>query len=134
MRVNMEKTKCMHIGFSNPCLSACIGGTNIPVTTSERDLGVYVLDNLKPSLQCQKASAKAQRILSMIKRTFKNLNVTLLRKIYKAFVRPHLEYCCPAWSPYLVKDIEILEKVQRRMTRILSEYRTLSYLDRLKNL
>ena len=62
----------------------------LPVTTSERDLGVYVFDNQKPSLQCQKATAKALRILSVIKRTFKNLDITLLRKICKTFVRPHL--------------------------------------------
>jgi len=37
----------------------------------------------------------------------------ILMKLYKSLVRPHLEYCIPAWSPYYCKDKELIEKVQR---------------------
>ena len=52
--------------------------------------------------------------------------------LYKAIVRPHLEYCIQAWRPYLRKDIDILEKVQRRTTKLITGLRDLSYDDRLK--
>ena len=47
----------------------------------------------------------------------------MLTQLYKVFVRPHLEYAIQAWSPYTVKDIEVLEKVQKRMVRQITSLR-----------
>ena len=47
--------------------------------------------------------------------------------LYKSLVRPHLEYCCQAWRPYLQKDVDSIEEVQRRMTRIIHELSKFSY-------
>ena len=52
--------------------------------------------------------------------------------LYKAIVRPHLEYCIQAWRPHLRKDIDKLERVQRRATRMIPEKLTRCYEDRLK--
>ena len=52
--------------------------------------------------------------------------------LYKAIVRPHLEYCIHAWSPYLRKDIDMLEKMQRRATKLIPELRGPRYEKRLK--
>ena len=51
--------------------------------------------------------------------------------LYKAIVRPHLEYCSQAWRPYHKKDIDMLERIQRRATKMIPELRDLSYESRL---
>jgi len=51
--------------------------------------------------------------------------------MYKSFVRPHLEYCSPAWSPHYQKDKELLERVQHRFTRMFRHLRQLDYSTRL---
>jgi len=54
--------------------------------------------------------------------------------LYKTLVRPHVEYCVSAWSPYYKKDEELLEKVQRRFTKVIVNMSGLSYEDRLQSL
>ena len=54
--------------------------------------------------------------------------------MYTTYVRPHLEYCAPIWSPYLVRDIEVLEKVQKQATKLVKGYEKLPYEQRLKSL
>ena len=51
--------------------------------------------------------------------------------MYKAIDRPHLEYCIQAWWPYRKTDIDKLERIQRRATKMISELRDLSYESRL---
>ena len=61
-----------------------------------------------------------------------NKDSKILLKLYQSLVRPKLEYCVQAWGPYLQKDINLLEKVQRRATRMMANDKSLSYYDRLK--
>ena len=51
--------------------------------------------------------------------------------MYKAIVRPHLEYCIQACRPYRKKDIDKLERIQRRATKFIPKLRDLSYESRL---
>ena len=55
----------------------------------------------------------------------------LIVPLYKAIVRPHLEYCIQAWRPYRKKDIDKLERIKRRATKMITELRDLSYESRL---
>ncbi len=55
-------------------------------------------------------------------------------RLYKSLVRPHLEYCIQAWRPYLQKDVDKLERVQRRFTKIIPELRNMPYEQRLNKL
>ena len=68
----------------------------------------------------------------MIRRNITYKEYSLIVPLYKAIVRPHLEYCIPAWSPYLRKDIDMLEKIQRRATKLIPGLRDLRYEERLK--
>jgi hypothetical protein len=47
-------------------------------------------------------------------------------------VRPHLEYSVQAWRPHLKKDIDLLEGVQRRATKMINGFKDKSYEDRLR--
>jgi len=60
-------------------------------------------------------------------------DIHVLQNLYKTLVRPHLEYCSPAWSSHYQKDKQLLEKVQHCFTRLFPEVRNLSYQDRLKS-
>lgn len=70
----------------------------------------------------------------IIKQSFPMLNANSFRTLYTAMVRPHVEYAVPAWSPYLRKDIEAIESVQRRATRIIKGLEDLSYENRLRQI
>src|SRR5271155_2282494 len=89
--------------------------------------------NFKLYEQCATAINKANSVLGMIRRniTFKSKEVIV--KLYKSLVRPCLEYCVQAWSPYLTKDIETIERVQRRVTKLIEGYHNMSYENRLTN-
>ena len=61
--------------------------------------------NMKVSEQCRIAASKGNQVLGMIRRNITYKENSLLVPLYKAIVRPHLEYCIQAWSPYLRKCI-----------------------------
>ena len=100
---------------------------NIQEVTEEKDLGVLTTCTLKVSRQCHEAASKANRVLGMIHRQFKDLDKKSFLIIYNSFVRPHLEYAVQSWSPYLKWDMEHLEKVQRRATKLVKGYWKLPY-------
>src|SRR6218665_3714774 len=101
-------------------------------TEEEKDLGVVIHDSAKPSRQCTEAAAKANKVLGMIRRTVVSKDKNIILNLYKTLVRPHLEYCVQMWNPYMQKDKDMLEKVQRRATRMIRGYRTLTYEERLE--
>jgi len=57
-------------------------------------------------------------MLGIIKRNFKYLTDQTSVLIYNSVVRSHLDYCSSVWAPYRKGDIEALEKVQKRATKI----------------
>ena len=131
LKLNSAKCACVHFGSKNPGFEYVIGDSPVSRVDGFRDLGVFITKDLKPSTQCLRAAASAQRMLSVIKLAFRHLDVFTITTLYKSFVRPLLEYCSVVWCPFYVKDIDILEGVQRRFTRILPDFRTFPYEDRL---
>ena len=82
-----------------------------------KDLGFYVTNNVKFSTHCSIISGKAMKVAAMIFRVFRTKNVKTLIRAYKVYVRPIVETGTQVWNPYLIQDIEQVEKVQRYYTR-----------------
>ena len=88
--------------------------------------------NMKVSEQCRIAASKGNQVLGMIRRNITYKEKCLIVPLYKAIVKPNLEYCIQAWSPYLRKNIDMLEKIQRRATKLIPRLRDLRYEERQK--
>ena len=85
-------------------------GKTVEAVWQERDLGVIITKDMKASQQCRKAHLKANKVLGIINRTVQYKSREVLLKLYKSLVRPQLEFCTAAWSPYYKKDKELLER------------------------
>ena len=121
MLFNYGKCKCLHAGHRNEDAQYTMGDTVLNTTVKEKDLGLTISADMKVSEQCAIAAAKGNQILGLIRR-----NIVYREK------EPHLEYCIQAWRPYRKKDIDILERVQRRATKMIQKLRNISYEMRLK--
>jgi len=73
-------------------------------------------------------------LLGLLNRTTKCKDTYSLVCFYKSLVRPHLEFCLPVWSSHYATDKVLIEKVQRRFTRMISHLRKFSYEERLRHL
>ena len=76
--------------------------------------------------------AKANSFLGLIRRNFQFLDMSTLRTLFKAFVRPHLEYAHAVWSPSSSGLITKLENVQKRALNLVPELQDLSYEEQLR--
>jgi hypothetical protein len=132
MDFNVKKCKVMHFGNHNLRAKYSMNGTELVDSNEEKDLGVIICQDLKVSQQCHIAAKKANQILGLIYRTIASRNSDIIIRLYKSLVRPHLDYCIQAWRPYLKKDMDVMEKVQRRVTRMIEGFKGLEYGVRLK--
>ena len=108
-----------------------MGDTVLGNTIKEKDLAVTISADVKVSEQCGIAASKGNPILGLIRRN--TTRKKLIIPLYKAVVRPRLEYCIQAWIPYYrKKDIDTLERIQRRATKMIPGLGDLSYEERLE--
>ena len=89
---------------------------------------------MKHEKQVIAASQRAMAVLRSVRRAFVRFDIETFCIIYTSYIRPHLEYCIQAWSPYYAKYILLLEKVQRRATKLVLGLKELSYEETLERL
>ena len=134
MEFNTKKCKVMHFGRNNPQHQYNINGDLLESVNKEKDIGVKITSNLKPSEHCQEAAGRARAVLGQISRCFHYRDKHVFLKLFKQYVRPHLEFSSAVWSPWLIGDINILEQVQIKALRMISGLQTRDYLGQLKEL
>ena len=89
---------------------------------------------LDMSQQCALTSQKASCILGCIQRSMVSRLREKILPLYSALAIPHLEYCIQMWSPQYRRDMDLLERGQRRATKLMQGMENLSYEDRLREL
>ncbi|XP_069107006.1 uncharacterized protein [Argopecten irradians] len=108
--------------------------TPVQKVESEKDLGVNIDQNLQFSIHANSSSSKANKIIGLMFRSFSYMSPQMFLALYKSLIRPIVEYATPVSSPHLVRDMTVIENVQRRATKRIPCLKHLSYQDRLKSL
>ena len=119
---------------SKQALSLRIGTSTLNNTSKVKDLGVFITDDLKWYHHIQTIKTSTMQKCYQILRSFNSKNIWILLKSYLTYVRPILEYASEIWNPYLIKDIDAIEAVQRYFTRRIFRRSNLpfsSYAERL---
>jgi hypothetical protein len=134
LKFNINKCVVMHFGTNNKKQQYHINGIQLAESDMERDLGVIFSTNLKWKNQVITAANTANQMLGRIKKSFVHFDHKLLNLLYKTFIRPLLEFAIPVWSPYMKGDIDTIERVQHRATKLVHSISNLCYEDRIREL
>ena len=138
MQLNFGKCRVMHCGRRNRSFSYKFsdntGSINIETTNRERDLGIIITLDLKWHEQVTSVTSKASKMLGLLRKSFRSRDSKLWRKLYMTYILPLLEYASVVWSPHQLGDIELLERVQRRFTKVPHKLRKMPFEERRKRL
>jgi len=100
----------------------------------EKDFGVLMDEKMNRSWQCELAAQKTNRIPGCIKSSVASRLREVILPLCSTLVRPHREYCIQLWGPQHKKDLDLLEQVQRRATKMIRGLEHLPCEDRLREL
>nr|VZI41040.1 unnamed protein product [Spirometra erinaceieuropaei] len=133
---NEKKCNILRVGRARSPnhMAYCLNGIPLQEVDSQKDLGVWITTSLKTSLHCTKIAKSAMSVLYLVKRAFSAFDEDCFAKVFRTFVRPQLEFAIQAWRPWTAKDLSILERVQRRATKLVAGQGSLPYATRLANL
>ena len=122
LNFNANKCEIMRVTHNRdksvPHYSLVPRGERLSSVSSVKDLGITISHDLSWTLHVVVVVNKSSKVLGLIKRTIGSVNKDIFSTLYKALVRQILEYASPEWCRYLVKIIVLLEKVQRRASRL----------------
>ncbi|KFQ82617.1 hypothetical protein N335_13616, partial [Phaethon lepturus] len=134
MRLNRAKCRGQHLGRCNPRYQYRLEDEGIENSPAKKDLWVLVDEKLDMSRQCALTAQKANCIVGCIQSSVASRSREVILPLYSALGRPHLESCVQLWSPQHRKDMDLLDRVQRRATKMTRGMEHLSCEDRLREL
>ena len=138
-RMKFNITKCVLLSFHSKQVKVIhsyqLNGQSINSCEVHRDLGILLSHNLTWSAHYNHITARAYRMLGLLRRTFSTTNSPITKKyLYISLVRSQLTYCSQVWRPNLMKDILTIETVQRRATKFILNDFSSDYRQRLISL
>ena len=103
----------------------------IPNRSTCRDLGVRVDDNIQFRKHYEIITRNAHYKCKQFRRTFSCHDIEFLVSLYKIYILPGLEYGSSVWNPYYIRDVDLIENVQRKFTKFIPGMFHKSYQERL---
>ena len=137
LKFNKSKCSVLHMGKQNMKQKYFMDSglsEELKSIDSEKDVGVTFSNDLKFKWHINNIKNKSNQLIGLIKRSFTHTDKQMLLKLYKSIVRPHLEYANVIWHPFYKNQLEALENVQRRFTKIIPGMGDKSYYERLLDL
>lgn len=121
----LQPAKCNYMLISRrssprlPPPNISVQGSPLSLVSSVKYLGILINSDLSWSPHVSNLCNKVRKLVGLLYRRFyKHADSSTLLTLYKAFIRPHLEYNSIVWDPYLIGDINSLEKIQRFALRV----------------
>ena len=127
--------KSVHLINSKVTTNYKIADTQVVTNSSHKDLGITISSDLSWDQHYKNIIPKAYRMLGLLRRSFsRHQTVTAKKTLYISLVRSQVTYCSMIWRPNLIRDITLIEQIQRRATKfILNDYSS-NYFNRFKQL
>ena len=107
----------LHFGKNNPHHQYLLDNQPISCKQWEKDLRIYICDDLNFSLQVSNVVKKAEKVMCVLTKSIVSQDKEVFLKLHKHLVRPHLKYATCVWNPHFKTDITRLEQVQKRATK-----------------
>ena len=122
MKFNTDKCHTMRIALRSKLVKANyhLGGCPLSMVSEYPYLGLTITKNMSWQTHIDNVSAKANRMLGLIRRNLRGSSQKLRQKAYQSLVRSQVEYCSSIWNPFTQKDIDKIESIQRRGARFVT--------------
>ena len=123
-QMKLKPAKCMVLSLKKKVkYSYYVNGVALSDVESIRDLGIIISSDLRWNKQVDSVVAKANRMVGLIRKAVVSRDKDVIVPLYKALVRPVMEYAVAVWSPQYLGLIRKMEKVQRRCFKMICSTR-----------
>ena len=120
MPLNLNKSAVLKFERVEHAIPAyTLQGEPLRFVKDERDLGIKMDSMLSFKPHIQDIVAKSLKLYGWMVRTLVTRERDVVLKIYKTIIRPNLEYASSFWNPTAAGQIKLLEKVQRKVTKLI---------------